>query len=927
MDDYPLKYLFLHFISLLLAASLLVGCDAGLSSQEHFNKAVELHKKGELHAAVIHFKKVLQAEPENTAARMALAKAYLDIGDGLSAEKELRFAQANGVEGTELSLAQALLLQKEYDKVVGLLKSNVGLQNSPLWQNALGEALLGKHDVAGAEERFQASLAFDDNNIDALQGLAKVAIARNSSDIAEQYLETALRQDADNSQTWLMKGDIAFANGEMDDAELYYSRSLKLKDGVGTRVKLARLLLAQNKPDRAKQYIDVLKRDFPNNIVTNYLEAVYVYQKEDLPAAKGIFQKVIAAKANHVPSLFLLGKISYQLKEYEQAQYILSKLVSIAPDHLEARKLLAISQINLRLPKDAISTLLSAESRVSGDHQYYLILANAYFADGQMAKGEDYLRKAVDAAPESESIALRTKLAAVSASRDIDEGIEELESVIKSDLGNYQAELMLGILYLKKEDFDKALRVAQKLLEKHGENPLFYNLAAGAYEGKKLIGEARASYDKTLALDPANITANLNQARLDLLLKDGKSAREYFEAVLKHDPDNEQALMGLALIVGNEGESEAAIDLLDRARVSNPSSLKVRLLLAEIYLRMKNYKDAIRIAEEAVSLAPRSEQAVMIQGQSQMLGGKYGDSVRSFKRLLGLTSKLPETYFLLSKAQVANKEFDDAKVSLRKVLELNDQQLILPANMALANVELVLGNADQAERIARQIKKGYPESSNGFMLQGDVLMSKNMAKDAVEAYKLALSKSQDGVVINKLYEAYNASGETEKGLELLRNWLNSNPEDLSTRVSYAQALQKGGKTAQAISEFGEVVRMDPNNLLALNNLSMLYLRNNDRKYLDTSRKAYQLAPDNPAIIDTYGWALVKSGSLEQGLALIERAATESRDDYDIRYHLAAALAERGNIARARTELEKIISDNRQFAEKKAASDLLKEIQK
>jgi hypothetical protein len=43
--------------------------------------------------------------------------------------------------------------------------------------------------------------------------------------------------------------------------------------------------------------------------------------------------------------------------------------------------------------------------------------------------------------------------------------------------------------------------------------------------------------------------------------------------------------------------------------------------------------------------------------------------------------------------------------------------------------------------------------------------------------------------------------------------------------------------------------------------------------------------------------------------------------------LAAALAERGNIARARTELEKIISDNRQFAEKKAASDLLKEIQK
>ena len=71
----------------------------------------------------------------------------------------------------------------------------------------------------------------------------------------------------------------------------------------------------------------------------------------------------------------------------------------------------------------------------------------------------------------------------------------------------------------------------------------------------------------------------------------------------------------------------------------------------------------------------------------------------------------------------------------------------------------------------------------------------------------------------------------------------------------------------------------------------LYQEAGDVRAEATARRAYDLASDDPAVIDTYGWILIQNGKPTEGLAALERAATRAPDNLDICYHHAYALAQ------------------------------------
>ena len=111
-------------------------------------------------------------------------------------------------------------------------------------------------------------------------------------------------------------------------------------------------------------------------------------------------------------------------------------------------------------------------------------------------------------------------------------------------------------------------------------------------------------------------------------------------------------------------------------------------------------------------------------------------------------------------------------------------------------------------------------------------------------------------------------------------------------------------------------------MLALNNLAWLYFEEGDSRAVGLAERAYNRAPERAEIIDTYGWLLIKSGRLEKGLSLLEKAAKRSPENGDIRYHLAAGLAEVGEQSRARRELTALLDSGKEFSEKAAARTLL-----
>ena len=149
-----------------------------------------------------------------------------------------------------------------------------------------------------------------------------------------------------------------------------------------------------------------------------------------------------------------------------------------------------------------------------------------------------------------------------------------------------------------------------------------------------------------------------------------------------------------------------------------------------------------------------------------------------------------------------------------------------------------------------------------------------------------------------------------------------NPEDGTVRLALASMKQAEGAGTPAIADYEQILRKAPNNVIALNNVAWLYFPTDAAKALEHAKRAYDLAPRLAAVADTYGWFLVETGKVEQGLSIVRRAARDAPESLEIQYHYAAALVKSGDKNEARGILEKVVSAEAELDFKADAKRLL-----
>ncbi|WP_052494041.1 XrtA/PEP-CTERM system TPR-repeat protein PrsT [Nitrosospira sp. NpAV] len=911
--------------SIALIGAGIVGCGKTEDAQKLMSDAKQYQQKGDDKAAIIQLKNVLQKNPDDAEARYLLGAIYNKTGELQSAEKELRRALALGMSPTKVlpDLGKTLLNLGQFQKVLDETNQLSDNKNSAEISTLRGNAFLALGKTKEAKELFEQALENKPDFPDALIGMARYSISEKDMEAAMRFAEQAVTRNPDDAEAWLFRGDLLRVQGKNDPALAAYDRVVKLRpNNSSALINKAFIEINTGKFEAAKADIDAARKVTPGNLIVFYTQALLDFTQKKHTAALESLQQVLSKSPEHLPSVLLAGAVQLELGSLPQAEQHLKFYLDRDPGNLYARKLMVSVLLKNRQPQRAIALLAPALKNVQEDPQLFALAGESYMQAKDFAKATEYYEKASRIAPESAMLHTALSMSRLGEG-DSSRAVAELEKATKLDPKSAHAGILLVMTHLRLKEFDKALAVARTLEKEHPDNPFIQNLKGGIYLSKKDTPNARASFEKALSIQPTYFPAVANLAQLDLQDKKPDAAKKRFEAILQKDKKNIQAMTALSGLALNQGQNKEATTWLERASQENPNALQPAMVLATHYLRIGEKQKALNLLKKLQATHTGNAEVLDLLAQAQFANDDKAAALESYNKLAAMTPESPLAQFRIASLHIAAENWSAASDALRKALALKPDYL--DARLAQVMIESRKGNNERAIAISREIQKQHAKSPGGYIAEGDLQMQQKNPSAAAKAYEHALALNKDPSLMIKLHASLSQAGKSKEANVRLHQWMKERPDDGSARMYLAGVYLADGQMKPAIEQYQIILRKNPDYVPALNNLATAYQQEKDPLSLEYAEKAYKLAPDSPAVLDTLGWILVEQGNVTRGLPLLQKATSLAPDIVEIRYHFALGLVKAGDKAKARRELEQLLATGKSFRHIEEVKTLLKQI--
>jgi putative PEP-CTERM system TPR-repeat lipoprotein len=914
-----------------LTSAVIALCAVGMSACSRTENTATLladakqyQQKGDNKAALIQLKNAVSKSPEDGEARFQLGSLHLETGDPVSAEKEIRKAMGLGIaaERTLPILAKAMLSQAQFQKLIDEITPEAAKNSAPLLA-LRGDAYLALLDNVKAKEAYEQALALQPASGAALIGMARYALTQKDLPAAEQYVADAVSKDPKNAEAWFFKGSLVRSQGKLEDALAAYSQVVALKpDHRVAYVEKAQVEIGLGKFDLAKADLALANKMTPGGLQVVFTQAMLDSTEGRNAEARESLQKVLRVAPTHLPSILMSGAVELRLGMMVQAEQHLRQYLNAYPDNLQARKLLAQTLLQSAKPADASAVLSPALKATSaaGDAQLYALAGESSLKSRDFSKATEYFERANALAPNT--AALHTSLG-ISKMGEGDKAaaLTELQQGATLETKSANPGIALVRAQLAVKNFDAALTAVDALEKQQPKDPQVHDLKGIVYVAKGDTTNARTYFEKAIALKPGYFPATVNLARLDIMEKKPQDAKQRFEALVANDKKNIDALTALAALAATQGNREEATSWLEKANAENPDAVAPAMRLASVYLQTKQQQKALLLLRKIQTVNPTNPDLLDLLGQAQLANNDKNGALDSYSKLVKMAPKSAIALVRLG-AVYSMLDNDTAAAEHLKHAVALDPKLI-PARLSQIQLAMRKKNPDEALAVAREVQKLDAKAPLGYLLEGEIQMGLNKPALALPALEKAFAQGKTAELLVKVAGAMKAAGKGKEVEARLLQWQKANPTDVMVPMYLAETSLGEKQYKVAIERFEAIVKQSPKNAVALNNLAWVYQQEKDARALTTAEQALQLAPENPAILDTIGWMLTEQGNVTRAVPLLQKAAGLAPAAAEIHYHLAFALHKSGDKANARKELDKLLSANKSFPQIDDAKALLK----
>jgi len=910
----------------LVCASLLQGC--ARNEAERLQDVKRFIAQGDLPAALIDAKTVLQDNPTSPEGRFLLGKTLLLSGDPAGAEIELRRALDGRHREDDVVplLATVLVALNRNDQVIGELADRklADPASHAELRTQVALALLGAGRVDQAEATLKEVLASTDHR-PAYEALAKLHAARGDTQAALAMTRSLLERDPRNAAAWALQGDVLLLGTRPDrpGAIDAFQKALNLQPALANaHAGLLAALFASDRLDEGRKQLQAMKAVLPGHLQTRFFETIVALQDGNLAQARESVQRLLKASPDNPRLLVLAAQVEMQAGAPVQAEAHLAKSLSLVPSAQPTRRMLATLYLDTGRPKKALEALEPLTIGTASDPVAHVLAGQAHLMAGKLDAAEAAFARAATSMPQDSRVRTGQALSQV-AKGQVDAGLATLEQVAATDK-TALADLPLINQLIARRAYPAAMTAIDRYAAKVPGRPLPYLLRARVALAQGDNAGARRALEAALEKSPGYVQALTALGELDISEGKPDAARTRIRAALDRDPADASLRVALADFTGRTGGTkDEVVTLMREAIRARPTDATIRADLIDYALAVGDHALALSVAQDAAAALSDHPLVLDRLGLTLQTTGDVRQAIIVFDKVAAAQPSSVTAQLRLADAKMLLGSFDAALVNARRALSV-DPNSVLAQRMAVI-VAARAGRAADVRALVAQIRQQRKSDVIAWRIEAEAEQSLGQPDRAVAALRKAqqLKPSTEGARL--LHQALDGAGMTAEADRHAQAWLKDHPSDVGFMMYLGEAAVAHQAYDKAEQLFKSVLRVKPRSLEALNNAAYVMAQMKKPGAVALAEQAVKLAPNRPPLLDTLALAYAAEGQMKRALELQGQVVATSPDLPDYRFTLAQLQLQSGDKDAARENLVKLSKYGRAFSRHEEVSRLLKEL--
>jgi cellulose synthase operon protein C len=404
-------------------------------------------------------------------------------------------------------------------------------------------------------------------------------------------------------------------------------------------------------------------------------------------------------------------------------------------------------------------------------------------------------------------------------------------------------------------------------------------------------------------------------------------------------PQKQETADALALFKARD--YDGSLKLWQEAVKKNPEMPPAQVIMAQLYAQANMPKESEKALEQAAQEAPNDPETPMLLASLAMRGGDLAKAESLLQKASGLVSAFGKSPQRKESLQVRLYGSQAAVAEARKDWPV-------------------------AQKALEELSKRDPKNSAAVQRAAYCMIQQKNPEGALARLREA-AKADPAMLTPEvlLAQLYQRSGDRDNVKKWMAAAVTTAPKNLKTRLAAGYAaleigqMDEAQKHATAASQidpksfdakflrglialilkdyqagelyFDSALRQSPDDFATSNNLALALIEQNDEakgkravEYAAANAKKY---PQSASAASTYGWALYKTGKLDEAEKALRTAAALGPRSVDTAYYTARVWVDRGRKDEARQMLETALKQTGLSMCRQEAVELLEQLKK